>query len=139
MNPSAAQLRQLKRDNLQWPAHLRGIPKSEWPIPPFVEEHPRIAVYRSRQFLAQVFDQGGGILRMSVNRTEWDERQKRFREDISWDELQRLKAEAGYGNRWAVEVYPADTAIVNVANMRHLWLLPEAPAFAWNANQREAA
>jgi hypothetical protein len=32
---------------------------------------------------------------------------------------------------WAVEIYPADGDVVAVANMRHLWLLPEAPAFAW--------
>jgi hypothetical protein len=31
-----------------------------------------------------------------------------------------------------VEVYPPDEAVVNVANIRHLWLLAEAPAYAWN-------
>ena len=31
---------------------------------------------------------------------------------------------------WVVEILPAAESQVNVANMRHLWLLPEAPAFA---------
>ncbi len=88
-------------------------------------------MWRSRAFLVQAFHEAGGIIRLSVNRTEWCERRKRWREDISWDDLQRLKAEAGYGDRWAVEVLPADGSVVDVANMRHIWLLPEAPAFAW--------
>lgn len=29
------------------------------------------------------------------------------------------------------QIYPDDDNIVNVANMRHLWLLPEPPAFMW--------
>ena len=89
---------------------------------------------RSRTHLVQLFEERGGVIRMSVQRTEWDERQNRLRDDISWDDLQRLKAEAGYGDRWAVEIFPADRSIVNVANMRHLWLLPEPPAFAWRSN-----
>ena len=31
----------------------------------------------------------------------------------------------------AVEVFPADDQVVNVANMRHLWVLPEPLPFAW--------
>lgn len=71
-------------------------------------------------------------MRMSVNRTaltkdgNWDA-------DIGWEELQRLKAEAGYGNMDAVEIYPSDKDVVNVANMRHLWILSEPLAFAWRA------
>ncbi|WP_441316779.1 DUF7694 domain-containing protein [Halomonas sp. hl-4] len=30
-----------------------------------------------------------------------------------------------------MEVYPDDANIVNVSNMRHLWVLPEQPAFMW--------
>lgn len=97
-----------------------------------METSQRLGLFRSRQFLLQVFHDKNGGLRLSVNRTEYDERKQSWREDISWDELQRLKAEAGFADRWAVEIYPAADAVVNVANMRHLWLLGEAPAFAWN-------
>lgn len=47
------------------------------------------------------------------------------RDGISWDDLQWIKGAAGYRDREAVEVYPRDGDVVNVANMRHLWILPE--------------
>lgn len=135
MKPSAAQLRQLKRDNLRYPAALAPVPWREWP-PAHIAEGRKLKVLRSRDFLVQIFLEPADILRMSVNRTAWCERSCSWREDISWDDLQRLKHEAGYGQRWAVEIYPDDHAVVNVANMRHLWLLTEQPAYAWGAKDR---
>lgn len=137
--PNAAQLRQLKRDNLAWGEYLAPVLREQWPAAPFVERAERIGLWRSRRFLVQAFRERDGIVRLSVNRTEWDERARRWREDISWDDLQRLKAEAGYADQWAVEVFPADAAVVNVANMRHIWLLLEAPAFAWIKRDRSLA
>lgn len=46
------------------------------------------------------------------------------REGISWDDLAWLKDAAGYADREAVELYPRTGDVVNVANMRHLWILP---------------
>lgn len=132
LKPTAADLRQLKRDNAAWPDALTPVPSEQWPIPPFKEESVRLAVYRSRKFLVQLFRDVGGGARLSVNRTEFDERKGSWREDISWDDLQRLKAEAGFGDAWAIEVYPPDDAVVNVANMRHIWLTGPVK-FAWNA------
>jgi hypothetical protein len=43
----------------------------------------------------------------------------------------QLKRECGRGDRDAVEVYPADRDIVNVANMRRLFFPPEPLAFKW--------
>lgn len=130
MKPTATQLRQLKRDNMRYPAALVAVPWQEWPPARSADER-RLKVFRSREFLVQVCEDVGGAVRMSVNRTAWCERSGSWREDISWDDLQRLKREAGYGQRWAVEIYPDDHAVVNVANMRHLWLLTEPPAYAW--------
>lgn len=50
---------------------------------------------------------------------------------ISWDALQEIKGAVGYADRDAVEIYPRDADVVNVANMRHLWITPEPIAFAW--------
>ncbi|EOG1815585.1 hypothetical protein ACK3RA_000943 [Enterobacter hormaechei] len=47
------------------------------------------------------------------------------------DALQEIKSAVGYGDRDAVEIYPRDSDVVNVANMRHLWITPEPIAFAW--------
>jgi hypothetical protein len=127
--PTRAQRKEIERENRRWPEQLQSIPKDEWPADPF-EVAPRFAMHRSRRFLVQCF-RDNGFVRLTVNRTDWDERAKAFRDGISWDDLQRLKAEAGYADAWAVEIYPPELEIVNVAPMRHLWLLPEAPAFCW--------
>jgi hypothetical protein len=51
--------------------------------------------------------------------------------------LQRLKAECGYADRDAVEVYPRERDVVNVANLRHLWVMREPLAFAWRGGDRD--
>ena len=45
--------------------------------------------------------------------------------------LQEIKNTIGYKDKFAVEVYPAENDIVNVANMRHLWVLPKPLGFEW--------
>jgi hypothetical protein len=91
-------------------------------------------VWMSTAFLAMLYREGTH-LRLTVNRTGQGE-DGRWLDGIAWDDLMRVKAECGYGERWAVELYPADAAVVNDANMRHLWLLEEVPAFGWNRASR---
>lgn len=134
MSPTAIsreQRRQLERDNARWPAHLVQVPKKDWP--PSARSYLK-EVWRSRDFLVQVFEERMGIERLSVNRTSVEQGGKRWDEGIGWDELQRLKRECGRGDRDAVEVYPRDVDVVNVANMRHLWVLHEPLHFAWRAS-----
>lgn len=90
-------------------------------------------VFRSREFLVQVFDetQHGAVSRLTINRTELDDRGE-WRAGISWDELQRIKHCCGYGHCDAVEVFPKEIDVVNVSNMRHLWVVPDdCLKFAW--------
>lgn len=54
-----------------------------------------------------------------------------WKEGISWDELMRLKDEAGFGDVACVELYPPNDDVVNVANLRHLWTLNEPPPWMW--------
>lgn len=54
---------------------------------------------------------------------------------MSWEELQRVKAECGFADSWAVEVYPPAADVVNQINARHLWLLAERPPFAWQPSR----
>lgn len=129
-----AQRRQLARDNAKLPSELAGVPRHEWPDP----SAPQWAVWRSREFLVQAFKEAGGVMRLSINRTTLNG-SGRWVDGITWDEVQRLKRECGFGDRWAVEVFPADAEIVNVANVRHIWLLPEPPAFAWHSKSAGAA
>lgn len=94
---------------------------------------PPFEVWRSRDFLVALFDENGNV-RVTVNRThqpngiDWAD-------GITWDELEPIKHEIGRGDVWAVELFPADAAVVNVSNMRHLWLLDEPPPYGWNIGQ----
>lgn len=121
-----AQRRQLARDNAKLPAHLVEVPRRDWPN----QNGPQLSVWRSRDYLVQVLPEPHAVARLSINRTSLSG--DRWQDHITWDDLQRLKGECGFGDHFAVEVFPADSEVVNVANMRHLWVLEAAPAFAWS-------
>lgn len=142
MNPLQRHMQSLNRDgrralkaemdaeSARFGLALREIPCADWP--PVGLPQGLARVWRSRDFLVQEYASVDGVVRLSVNRAGVDG-SGRWRQDITWDELQRLKREAGFGEREAVEVFPADVDVVNVANMRHLWVLPEwmRLPFAW--------
>lgn len=127
ISATRAQRRELDRQNAKQPLILREIPKDEWPLNQDKKLHK---VYRSRDFLVQVLIENDPVIvRMSVCRTtvlgdSWED-------GITWEELQRLKRECGYGDYDAIEIYPADRDIVNVANMRHLWVMKDPIKCAW--------
>lgn len=118
----------LRSENKDWPAELVELEEERWPS--FGDLKTRFKVWRSRTLVVQAFKLQAGIVRLSVARCEFDDL-GRFRDGLSWDDLQRVKRECGYGDMDAVEVYPVDNDIVNVANMRHLWIMPEGVNFAW--------
>ncbi len=105
---------------------MKNIPQSEWPND---GETTRIAVYKNREHLVQCFQESGAI-RLSINSVrrkpdgQWKDR-------ITWDELQRIKRLIGYGDLAAIEIYPRDKDIVNVANMRHLWIPDNPITIGW--------
>jgi hypothetical protein len=127
--PTRQQRRTLEKENLKWPLFLQRVPPHEWPDVVLSARNIPFEVWRSRAFLVQLFIEAEGIFRISVCRTSHNG--ERWDENISWDGLQRLKAEAGFAGQDAVEVYPNERDVVNVANMRHLWVLPVPLAFAW--------
>jgi hypothetical protein len=112
------------------PPALTPIPRDEWP-----DWHPsRVGAWISRDWIVQLYleepVQGVPVHRMSVNRAALQSG-GRFVDGISWDELQVLKREIGYGDWYAVEIYPRDRDIVNVSNMRHLWMLERPLEIGW--------
>lgn len=127
------QRRQLERDNAKWPKHLEPVPRSMWPESMHLDDN-LLAVFRSRTFLVMKFAaEKPAIVRLSVNRTTLSG--DRWADNITWDELQAIKLELGYFSEDAVEVYPPATDVVNVANMRHLWILTEPLPFAWRRSR----
>jgi hypothetical protein len=83
----------------------------------------------SRWFYVQLYLEKSGA-RLSVNRCAITN-DGHWKDDITWDELMKIKGQAGFGDWWAIEIFPPANEVVNVANMRHLWLLKEAPTQAW--------
>lgn len=132
LNSTRAERRALQAENLKWPFTLNQIPREQWPRSSLPLSDQPVEVWRSRQFLVQIFkEKDGAVERLTICRTslagaEW-------KGGISWDDLQSLKAQCGRGDKCAVEIFPPDRQVVNVANMRHLWVLPEPPDFIWNA------
>jgi hypothetical protein len=124
------QRRHLARENLKFPPYLVRVENTG----------PMIELWRSRHFLLQVFDEShrgeycAGMVRLTVNRTDVDQ-DGRWLDNITWDDMQRLKRECGRGDNDAVEIFPRDVDLVNVANMRHLWVLPigRVFGFGWRA------
>ena len=124
------QRREMARVNARLPLYLEGVPRSEWPYTRQATEDRPVAVWRSRNFLVSQYEAPApAVARLSILRTTLNG--DRWADGITWDELQRLKCEAGFDDAWAVEAYPPTREVVNVANIRHLWLLPEAPAYVW--------
>lgn len=98
-----------------------------------IRNNPPIKAWASRHFLAQLFVDKGN-LRLSICRTEI-QNDGNWKDGITWDELQRVKTACGYGDDWAVEIYPPDANVINVANIRHLWILPTAPEYGWKGGE----
>jgi hypothetical protein len=95
---------------------------------------------RNRHFLVQEYGPEPHqvdhvLVRLSINRAVLDDRGG-WLDGITWDELQRIKAAVGYGDHDALEVYPRDSKLVNVANIRHLWVMREQPlSWTWGADE----
>lgn len=85
-------------------------------------------VYKNSEFLVQIFNLDDEPTRITVNKVK--RKGNNWADGITWDQLMQIKRLLGYADRCAVEIYPPDQDIVNVANMRHLWIV-EMPDFAW--------
>ena len=127
MSTIAQSMAYLHMENEKQSVELSMLDKSEWPK----NNRPvnLCEVWRNKQFMVQVFVEGGrerlSVIRSKLTCTgEWAD-------GVTWDELMQLKAECGRGDKWAVEIFPPDDRIVNVANMRHLWILDGPPEYAW--------
>jgi hypothetical protein len=106
---------------------LAALEKAFWPKGH--EDPKRVKVWVGGGYLVQAFDEAGGVVRLTVNSAKNDGRN--WADRIPWDDLQAIKSACGYGDRDAVEVYPPTRDVVNVANMRHLWVLSDPLPFAW--------
>ena len=121
--------RHIAKESTKYPNHLVLIPESEYATHPLSGMK---SAWRSRDYMVQLYasKHPGVFARMSVNRVEIDGKGG-WRQDIPWEDLQRMKRELGFGGFDALEVYPTDKDVVNVANMRHIWIMDSPVEFAW--------
>lgn len=120
----------MKRASYKLSTTLQLLPATADPKP----SNAPLRVWRSRDFLVQEYAAPApALVRLSVNITshngsDWDD-------GITWDQLQDIKAQCGYPWHTAVEVYPSTLDVVNVANMRHLWVPSDHLPFAWRKDR----
>ena len=86
--------------------------------------------WRNKNYLVYLYHDRE-FLRLCVQRTTIKD-DGSFDDGISWDRIQQIKSAVGFGDYWGLEVFPADKALVNVSNIRHIWLFKDRPAFAWS-------
>lgn len=110
----------------QLPAMLTRIPEDEFPSHLPGSKTP-VKAWRSNRYMVQMYEEGNRyfpvLIRLSICRVRLNS-EGRWKDGLTWDELQAIKSEIGFGEWYGVEVFPADKDVVNVANFRHLWLLP---------------
>jgi hypothetical protein len=113
---------------------LRKIPESQWP-----KSYPdprRVQVWLSKDYLVQVFNElynGKPVTRLSVSSTTHNG--SRWQDKIPWDDLYQIKNIVSGFAAFAIEIYPPAPDLVNVANMRHLWVLEKPLDIGWKKEQ----
>lgn len=121
-------MKKLEEKQNKLPDTFSPVPQYEWPNEGRREN--LIEVWMNRYFLVQIYREENGVKRLSILRAAlkndmgWADR-------ITWDELQEIKNQCGFSDMAAVEVFPPSCDVVNVANMRHLWVLPSVPSYCW--------
>jgi hypothetical protein len=133
MNPLNQKRRALKEDSKRFPDSLLEVSRSEWPRHLIGTPAEPVRSWRSRKFFGMLY-RDRDFDRLSFGRSDLDGAGE-WKDGLTWDELMTLKREAGFGDRFAIELYPADSAIVNVANLRHLWLLDSPPPQSWRGGK----
>jgi len=101
---------------------------SDWELmpQPDLRKYPSLdrvtAVWKNNMYIVQVFVEAdcewGPIERLLVRRNDGSKVR-------DWADLQRIKNEIAGPDRVAVEVFPAVAALVDSADVYHLWVLPE--------------
>lgn len=126
--------REMRKQAAAWPSHLVEVPESEWPTRRRETTEYPITVWRSRNYLVVRYAapslNGVEVRRLTVNRVTIGN-DGHWNQDIPWEDLLRCKRETGHGDWYGVEIYPRDRDIMNIANMRHLWLVAEPLGIGW--------
>lgn len=126
-----AQQRHINRVSKAFGDALVEIPASQWTE----KASPGLVrVLRSKHVLVQEYAPAAGtgdmvVCRLSILLIDLDG--DRWTDGIGWDQLFKIKNDCGYSAFDAVEVHPRLCDLVDVAAIRHLWVLRGLLPFAW--------
>lgn len=109
-------------------AHIAKMPVQpvQIPVPDLMADRV-LAVWQCKEYTAQLWKPDNPEItpnllgRLSVNKNKLRP-DGTYETGFTWDTLQRVKLECGMGDHSAVEVFPATRNLINVSNMRHLWV-----------------
>ena len=119
-------LEKVKRQLIaSYPDTLEIVPENDPDMP--YSSHPQDIdkIYRSKKYTVIVWNVPAGK-KLSIQRNEWDSHTNRYKDQITWDEIMEIKRQVGFGEQNAIEFYPPDSQVINIANVRHIWLLPQS-------------
>lgn len=108
---------------------MEKVPEGEWAhLNSHDSSNPVISVFKSDKFLVQIRRQRTSI-RLSINKIAhtFEKGKPIWKDGITWDELQEIKNQCGFEKDWFSEYYPPRDEVVNIANIRHLWIMDKRP------------
>jgi len=109
---------------------LQKVPENEWPEDLLTWDKRPKEAWLSRDYLVQIYEHPDeSAIRLTVCRTRMHN--GRWVDGLDWDELQAIKNAVGFADKWLVEVFPPEDQVVNIQNMRHLFVLDEPPDYGW--------
>ena len=90
----------------------------------------RSRVYQSEKYIVHVLEpeEQGAVTHISIRRQD-------RRSGTDWREFQDIKNQLCGPEREAVEIYPAESRLVDGANQYHLWVLPEGVEVPFGFNE----
>jgi hypothetical protein len=100
------------------------VPDAKWPKDEFPSH-----VYLNSRYQVMVYDKRmvGEMKHVSITHLSIKRLDKESIHD--WRDLQRIKNELCGPEREAVELYPAESRLMDTSNQYHLWVLPEGMGF----------
>ena len=108
---------------------MEEVPRSKWEhLNLGIPEADAFRVFKSDRFLVQIRRHNYAV-RLCVCKCKFKKFGQgiEYADGITWDELQEIKNQCGYENSWLCEYYPPKDKLINVANIRHLWVMDKDP------------
>ena len=108
---------------------MEEVPRSKWEhLNLGIPEADAFRVFKSDRFLVQIRRHNYAVL-LCVCKCKFKKFGQgiEYADGITWDELQEIKNQCGYENSWLCEYYPPKDKLINVANIRHLWVMDKDP------------